>query len=133
MQNEKRRIRIAARSYTQVALYMDTLYPELKTVPWEEAAEEVKASYLDVYDFYAENPNRTFEDLHQRFVIMRKSEGYTYGEVSNEQTKKDSRLCSYKDLPEQLKIKDAVLYTAMQVQLSFTSHEINAEKFFSGI
>lgn len=117
---EKLREQITARAYTQYALYLDAIRgSEEKTTPWTETSEAIRNSYLEVYDFYDVNPDATVIDLHNRWVSKRQAAGYRYGDTLCNTRMTDPRICEYFLLPAHIRIKDAILYTAIYVQKHF--------------
>lgn len=74
--------------------------------PWEEAAENIKASAKAGVLNHLMNPGMTPEQSHKAWSDFKIKDGWVYGEVKSEEHKTHPCLVPYETLPLEQQIKD---------------------------
>ena len=84
---------------------------------WHTAPISQKSSCEDGVRYRLDNPDVTPEQMHENWCDFKARDGWTYGPVKSESSKKHPCLVAYDDLPEDQKIKDT-LFSAIVEALS---------------
>lgn len=75
-------------------------------VPWDEAPRWVHESAMQGVKFFLENPTASPSAMHDNWCADKVEAGWIYGEEKDPLKKTHPCLVSYRELPEQQKVKD---------------------------
>lgn len=75
---------------------------------WETAAHEIKDVYLKAVEERIANPMAPASLFHDRWLCIRREEGWVHGPVLNEETREDPNLVPYMALPLAQRLKDTL-------------------------
>ena len=81
--------------------------------PWDEASEEMKASAIDGVQNALVGASA--QGSHENWVRFKLEQGWTYGEVKDEEKKTHPCLVAYRDLPDSQKFKDKLFIGIVDV------------------
>lgn len=73
---------------------------------WDDAPEWQKQSAMAGVKAHIDNPYLTPEQSHEKWLEHKKAEGWTWGEVKDEQKKEHPCFRPYKELPTEQQVKD---------------------------
>lgn len=73
---------------------------------WEDAPEQRRASILAGVQMHIDNPEATPEQSHESWLAAKIADGWTYGEVRDDEKKQHPCCVPYTQLPESQKAKD---------------------------
>lgn len=82
---------------------------------WEESPQWQKDSAVNGVKFAMANPNSTPEDMHNNWLALKMTEGWTYGEVKDAEKKTHPCMVAYKSLPSFQKKKDLLFKTIVNI------------------
>lgn len=77
-------------------------------LPWDEAPEWQRASYIAGVEYKLNNIDATPEDLHEAWSKTRRADGWTFGPHKDEINKYHPCLIPYDQLPKAQQVKDYV-------------------------
>ena len=73
---------------------------------WEFAPDWQQQSAINGVNFHLNNPNAGPDASHKSWFDQKFSEGWTYGEIKNPETKEHPCMVPFEDLPDWQKAKD---------------------------
>jgi hypothetical protein len=76
--------------------------------PWEEAPEWQKKSALNGVIMHLENPDAGPENSHESWLAEKRTAGWIYGPVKNEEQKTHPCCVEYSELPAEQQAKDFI-------------------------
>jgi hypothetical protein len=76
------------------------------TTSWEDAPESQRVSCIAGMRFHVQNPMATPRDSHNAWLRTKHAEGWTWGPVKDETTKKHPCMQEYDKLPLAQQVKD---------------------------
>jgi hypothetical protein len=95
---------IAKVCYEAKRAYCSTL-GDNSQVPWDDATEESKQSYLMGVKLRLDYPDAGPEIAHAGWMKQKLREGWVYGPIKDENTKEHPCLVSFADLPKEQQAK----------------------------
>ena len=107
--------------YEALRQYFKTHGIKESSVPWENAPAYTRAAMIRMIDsrntLYATaiNENITVEQAHNNRVMVRAEQGWTYGPEYDAEKQIDPNMCSYDELPNNMKVADALIGAIVQV------------------
>ena len=109
---------IARIAYETNRAYCVTL-GDMSQNPWDKAFQWQKDSVISGVKFHRDNSNITPEDSHQNWYNEKMQAGWVYGPVKDPETKQHPCMVSYRDLPDDQKIKDHLFSSVVEALLPF--------------
>lgn len=94
---------------------------DLTAVPWNEAPEEQRNSWIDGVLFTLRNPESTPEDSHKNWMKKKLEEGWQWGPIKNPVTKEHPCLVDYRALSLQHRMKDHLFQAVVRSMHDMTS------------
>jgi hypothetical protein len=85
--------------------------------PWNEVGQDIKDSCLIGIERVIENPEVSNEELHDSWIETKKSQGWRYGRVRNEEDKLHPCMVPYRELPNFQRLKDAMFRNVVKAVL----------------
>ena len=73
---------------------------------WDELSPEMRAVTRNGVTTRLENPDLTPEQMHKNWMLAKIDDGYTYGEVKDDDAKTHPCLGPYEQLPKAQQVKD---------------------------
>lgn len=86
------------------------LYEDFKDLP-----EEMSESLLIAIQTYLNNAEITPEQMHNKWLATRASNGWVYGDVISYEAKTHPNMVTYDELPFNQKIKDLALLNVLKI------------------
>lgn len=103
----------AARTAHNVNKVICEFFEDNSQVDWYDAPQEIKDIAMAGVQAILDNPEITSEDLHNKWMGFKKSQGYVFGEVKDDVQKTHPCMVAYKDLPKEQQLKDKVFRTVV--------------------
>ena len=83
----------------------------LKTQPeWDELSDEHSEAILDSVNKIMDGEINSREESHDNFVVYKKANGWVYGEEYNLSFQTNPRLCEFKDLSLEDRVKESMFF-----------------------
>lgn len=79
---------------------------DMSHLPWAKAGDAQRASILAGVDMHLANPSSTPQDQHGAWLTAKTADGWTYGEVKDDEKKTHPCLLPYDQLPQDQRSKD---------------------------
>jgi hypothetical protein len=76
--------------------------------PWDEAPDWQRNSAIAGVDFHLSNPDAGPEASHESWLAQKQADGWTYGEVKDEEAKTHPCIVPFAELPEEQQAKDYI-------------------------
>ncbi len=90
---------------------------------WDDAPEWQKASAIDGVRHFADNPDATPEQMHEKWMQAKVADGWVYGEVKDVDAKTHPCLVPYSELPEAQKKKDEIFISTVRQMLDAATNQ----------
>lgn len=87
--------------------------------PWHKAPQWQRDSAIDGVFNFAEEPDATPEMMHEKWMDYKIANGWTYGEIKDEEKKTHPCLVPYDQLPEAQKVKDYLFVAVVEAAINY--------------
>lgn len=107
-------ITIALIAYNIIAEYAKSI-GEPERVPFDKLTDEQKQSYVDGVNYVLANPEAGPSAQHDMWLIAKQADGWTWGEVKDEEKKTHPAILPFEELPESQRAKDSIFRAVVLV------------------
>ncbi len=104
---------IAAVAYEATRAYCQSM-SDFSQVPYEEAPQWIKDSFVSGVKFYMDNPETGPDAAHEAWRRYQEAKGWEYGEIEDKNEKKHPCLVHFEDLPVERRAKDYIFKGIIQ-------------------
>ena len=96
--------KIGEMAYTSLQTYNEIIGDQVDAL-WADASAEIRAFYPMIADFYLRNPEADQKYSHELYLILKKLNGWSYGDTYDDTNKKSPMIIPYQDLNAARKVK----------------------------
>lgn len=81
--------------------------------PWAEMSDEEQSRWRSIVTACLNNPAKTPIEQHDRWVLSKQADGWSYGEVADAERKVHPNMVSWEELSVEEQFKDVIFCTAI--------------------
>jgi hypothetical protein len=96
--------------------------------PWDEAPESQKESSIAGVEYLLANPEAGPEACHESWMAKKLEEGWTLGEVKDEDAKTHPCLIPFEELPEEQQAKDYIFHAVVHAVAGLKGEYVTVEE-----